>query len=76
MMTVGSFAMPALDRRHVEAWARQRLLEVEVVQSLPKAVQKDFLKSLVQAYAAGYRAAVREMASLDDEAASLTSEGD
>lgn len=41
-------------------WARRKLLKIDLVHNLPKAVHRQFLDALLDAYAHGYEAAVRE----------------
>lgn len=52
-------------------WARRKALKVDVIHSLPKPVQREFIDALLDAYAKGYEAAVAEMA----QPVSLSTEG-
>lgn len=41
-------------------WARRKLLRMELIHNLPKALHREFADALLDAYAHGYEAAVRD----------------
>lgn len=42
-------------------WARRRLLRMDLVHNLPKALQREFAEALLDAYAYGYEACLRDV---------------